>query len=400
MGRAKYAIYRETGAEINPNSGDQVAELLYSQLRLTPPRYTDGGKTGKVRGSVNAVSLEGLLSENPEKASVVLHVMDYTEASKIRGTYIRPLRALALQAPDKRAHANFRITRTTSGRLSMADPPLHQIPIISDLGKKVRGGFVAPDGRILGDWDVDQLEMRMCAHDSRDPELCRLFIEGRDVHSETACKIFSIAMSQLSVDARTGKVNDIRRTVAKHAGFGIINGITEHGLLNYLILNRCRRPDGESWTLDDCVNVLREWFGIYKGVKKFQDACVAEARETGLSRETVSGKIVYLPAVWSPVKWVRESAERVSYVMHTQGGGAALVKRAMKRVWDTVCKDRNLSCDPLLWVHDELLMELPDEEPIKELVYGLMVKALCETTRLRVPIKASGGYGQSWLAAH
>jgi uracil-DNA glycosylase family 4 len=385
MGRAKYEIFKLTGAEINPASGDQVAALLYGQMGLTPPRMTDSG----ARGTVNATALESLLAEAP----VVEHVMAYTEANKIKGTYVVPMRKLARESLDQRAHSTMRVTRTTTGRMSMADPPLHQIPIMTELGRQLRGGFVAPEGKVLGDWDLDQIEMRIMAHESRDPELCRLFNTGRDIHTETAAKIFSV--SPHSIDGK----KDVRRTVAKHAGFGIINGITEHGLLNYLILNRCRRPDGEMWTLDDCVMLLGEWFKIYKGVKRFQMACVAEAQETGLGRETIGGRLIYLPAVWHPVKYVRESAERMSYVMHTQGGAASLIKKCMKKIWDWVCKGVE-GVEPLLWVHDENLLEVPDREDVKATVDALVTEAMTTAVKLRVPVKASGGYAQNWLEAH
>jgi len=385
MGRAKYQVYKMTGAEINPDSGDQVAELLYGQLGLHPPKMTDSG----ARGAVDGLALESLLAEAP----VVEPIMDYKEASKIKSTYVRPMRKLCQQG-DGRAYSTVRLTRTTTGRLSMADPPLHQIPIMTELGRQIRAGFVAPEGRILGDWDLDQIEMRIMAHESRDEELCRLFIEGQDIHSQTAAKIFSVPLHDIA-----GK-KDVRRTVAKHAGFGIINGITEHGLLNYLILNRCKRPDGESWTLDDCVMLLNGWFDVYPGVRKFQQERVREAEETGLSRESISGRIIYLPAVWHPTnKVMRESAGRMSYVMHTQGGAAALIKKTMKVIWDTVCKVKELAVEPLLWVHDELLFECPDDYRIQE-IDERVNHALSTTVKLRVPVKASGGFAYNWLEAH
>lgn len=383
MGKAKYNVYKMTGAEINPASGDQVAELLYGQLGLHPPKMTDSGG----RGSVNATCLEQLLGQAP----VVEPIMEYTEAQKIKGTYVRPLRKLA--ATGERAHSTFRVTRTTTGRLSMADPPLHQIPILSELGKKCRAGFVAPDGRLLGDWDYDQIEMRLMAHDSRDRELCRLFNEGRDIHRETAAAIFGCSVNDIV------SKSDLRRQVAKHAAFGIINGITEHGMVNYMILNRCRRPDGQAWTSDDCVTFIAEWFRLYHGVKVFHNNCIAETQATGLARESISGRIIYLPAVWSPNKRIRETAERMSYVMHTQGGAASLIKRGMKAVWDHVCKNRNMETDPLLWVHDELLMECPDDWRISDIDH-LMVESMRTTTQLRVPVLVSGGFARNWLEAH
>jgi DNA polymerase I-like protein with 3'-5' exonuclease and polymerase domains len=391
MSASQWKIFEITGHDINPASGDQVAELLYGhdkgQLGLIPPRLTDSG----TRGAVDATTLEQLLAAAP----VVQHVMDYTEANKIKGTYVEPLRRLARKGD--RAHSTMRVTRTTTGRLSMADPPLHQIPILTDIGKQLRNGFIPANGNVLGDWDLNQIEMRLMAHESKDEDLCRMFIEGRDVHSETACKIFSIPMGQLSVNS-SGKVNDVRRTVAKHAGFGIINGITEHGLVNYMILNRCRRPDGESWTLDDCVMLLKEWFNVYPGVKRFQKRCIAEAQQTGLSRESISGRIIYLPQVWSPNKKVRESAERMSYVQHTQGGAAALFKKALKAVWDFVKKMDGV--EPIMWVHDEVLCELPDEGDTRQAM-DLLVRGAMETTvKLRVPVLADGGFGMSWGQAH
>ena len=389
MQRAKYRIWEMTGEDINPGSGDQVAELLYGKLKLTPPKLTDSGE----RGSVNAVCLEALLGDNP----VVQHILDYTEASKIRGTYVFPLRKLCTVG-NGRVHSTIRSTRTTTGRLAMADPPLHQIPIMTDLGKQLRGGFVAEEGNILYDIDVDQLEMRIMAHDSRDEELCRLFHENRDIHAETACSIFSVPMSALSVGP-TGKVNDYRRIVAKHAAFGIINGITEHGLVNYMILNRCRRPDGESWTVDDCLMMREAWFEKYKGVRRFHNECMEETRQTGLARETIGGRIIYLPQIWSPVKKVRETAERMSYVMHTQSGGQSLIKRSMAVIWKEVCKQFR-EVKSLLQMHDELLFELPDNETLKREIDAGCVRAFCETVKLRVPVRASGGFAGDWLHAH
>jgi DNA polymerase I len=202
------------------------------------------------------------------------------------------------------------------------------------------------------------------------------------------------------VNADTGKVNDYRRTVAKHAAFGIINGITEKGLVNYMILNRCRRPDGEPWTEDDCIQLLKEWFSYYRGVKRFHNDCMEETRQTGLARESIGGRVIYLPQIWSPIKSVRETAERMSYVMHTQGGGQTVIKKAMKVVWKEVCKVAEFHADPLLQMHDELLLEMPERKPIMDEVDRLMVGALCNTTKLRIPIKASGGYGKTWLEAH
>lgn len=394
MGKAKYKIYKMTGADINPGSGDQVAALLYGQLGLTPPKLTDGGD----RGSTDALSMESLLADAP----VVEPIMDYKEAQKIDGTYRRPLQRLA-GLGDGRAHPTIRLTRTTTGRLSMADPPLHQIPAHTDLGAVVREGFIAAEGCCLGDWDLNQIEMRLMAHESQDRVLCQRFWDNADIHTETACDMFGVTVSQLSHNAK-GKVNDWRRNVAKHAAFGIINGITEHGMVNYMILNRCKQADGSSWTEADCAEFIAEWFRIYKGVKNFQNNCVAEALQTGLSRESISGRMINLAAIWSPNKVLADTAARNSYVMHTQGGAAALLKRAMAVIWQQlkeVWKDYpQYRLEPVLQVHDELMFEMTDDPFLRNLWEGLVMDALTTTTKLRVPVLADGDFGHSWKEAH
>ena len=395
MGQSKYKVYKMTGAEINPASSQQCAELLYDQMGLTPPMMTDSGE----QGSTSALALEGLLGQAP----VVEPIIEYREAQKIDGTYRRPLQKLC-QVGDGRARSTFRLTRTTTGRLSLADPPLHQIPIMTDLGKEIRGGFVAEEGCVLGDWDLNQIEMRLMAHESRDRTLCGMFDSGEDIHTQTACTIFGVSESQLSVNPKNGKVNDYRRSAAKRTGFGIINGITPIGIQNQMILNRSTKADGTHWTEQDCEDMHREWFKMYPGVWQFQQACIAEAQATGLTRESISGRIMYLASIWSPNKVLADTAARNSYVMHTQGGAAALLKRAMATIW-TYLKQLWLDypdyrVEPVLQVHDELLFELTDDPWWKDLVSGLVIDALSNSTKLRVGVEADGNFGNSWLEAH
>lgn len=382
MGKARYEIYKMTGAEINPASGDQVAELLYGQLGLTPPRMTDSGS----RGSTKDEYLEALLPDAP----VVEHVMDYREADKIRGTYTIPLRK-ACQAGDGRVHSNFRITRVSSGRLAASDPNVLAIPVRSELGKQIRGGFIAREGFCLGDWDLNQIEMRLMAHESRDENLCRAYLEGHDIHVETAARAFGCKESQ---------VEPYQRQAGKVVGFGIINGISEKGLVVQMIKYRARKPNGDAWTEDDCLQMLGAWFSLRPGVKRFQQDCVREAQETGLARESISGRIRYLPAVWSTIPYLRGEAERQSYSHRIQSGAQAIIKRAMAVVWNELCKDPDLGVEPLLQVHDELLLEMPDRPEIKEYVDAAMCHIMSTTTQLRIPVKASGGFGHSWKDAH
>lgn len=389
MDAAKYKIWQATGREVNPASGDQVAELLYGNvdeggLGLTPPMMTDGGESGEQRGSTNDKCLENLLAVTP----VAEYIMDYREADKVRGTYVEPLRRLA-QIGDGRVHTTLKITRVATGRFAAENPNLLAIPIRSKLGQRCRDGFVAPEGKILYDSDLGQIEMRTFAHLSRDEKLCQVIWDGKDIHTMTASEMFSRPEDQ---------VEKFQRQAAKQCGFGIINGITAKGLVNQMILYRATRADGSRWTEDDCEMMIREWFKIYAGARRFQLACIAETQATGLARDPLSGRIRYLPQIWSPNKTVREEAERCSYSHLIQTSANTILKRAMKVMWDAL---RYLEgVDMLLPVHDEVLVELPDEEDVKELV-GLTVQdAFCNTTKLRVPIIAEGGFGPTWGAAH
>lgn len=378
MGRAKYRILQATGAEINPDSGDQVAALLYGQLKMIPPKMTESG----ARGATNDKSLEQLVGQHP----CVDMVLDYREASKVRSSFASVF-LRASRRDETRIHCNMRITRVSSGRLAATNPNLLAIPVRSALGKEVRGGFSAPDGRVLGDWDLDQIEMRVLAHESRDLKLVELFAAGdKDIHRETAASMFGI---------RPEEVRAEQRYAAKRVGFGVITGITEYGLVDQMALARARRPDGQNWTKDDCRQMIEEWFKVYVGAKEYLEACKEEARQTGISRD-MWGRVRYLPGVWSKVKWVAEEAGRQSHSHKIQAGAQGIIKRAMWPIWKDVCKWRLGGADPLLQVHDELLFEMDDDKEWQQVVDQTVIYHLCNTTKLIVPIKAKGGFGRSW----
>ena len=401
MGCAKWNIYRATGRDINPGSGDQVASLLYDPvadggLGLVPPRMTDGGESGKVRGSTDDKCLEALLPEAP----VVEYVESYREASKVKGTYVEPLRKMATTG-DRRARATFKLTRQVTGRITTAEPMnLLSIPTRSELGNRCRFGFVAPEGKILHDADLSQIEMRTFAHLSRDEKLCRVFIEGeklrgdekklRDIHSMTASEMFGVTIPQ---------IEKWQRQAAKTVGFLIINGGTAHGLVIQMIVNRATRKDGSRWTEDDCEQMINAWFEIYKGAHRFQRDCMEETRQTGLARDPFSGRIRYLPQIWSPLRKVREEAERCSYSHLIQTSANTILKRAMMAVWDALkhqLGDEGNGLEFLLPVHDEILLEIHDIPVIKGEVATALNWALTQTTDLIVPIEAEGGFGYSW----
>jgi uracil-DNA glycosylase family 4 len=377
MGRSKFGIYTATGADINPDSGDQVAELLYTQLAITPPKMTKGGD----RGSTIDKALETIRTHR----DIIDLVLDYREASKVISSFINPLRKLS-QVGDGRVRCNFRITRVSSGRLAATNPNLLAIPVRSDLGKCIRERFIASDGKTLGEWDLDQVEMRYMADESGDPLLCTIFNEGKvDIHRQTAAWTFGVPYDQVVTE---------QRYAAKRVGFGVITGITGHGLVDQMNLARARRPDGQPWTEADCDTMIDEWFKIYKRVKSYMDRCKEETYATGVSRDRW-GRIRYLPGIWSPLPWVADEAGRQSHSHKIQAGAQGLMKQAMAWIWKNVCKVTP-EVEPLLQVHDSLMLEVPDREDVKEFVSDMTVFGLTNTTKLCVPLKAKGSYGKSW----
>lgn len=397
-GKAKWTIFQETGWDLNPMSGDQVAALLYGPtkedlikkgtpsteieaagLGLTPPKLTDSG----ARGSTNDKCLESLLPQSP----VIEHIMDYRQANKVKGTYVRPLRKLAMSG-DGRAHPGIKPTRVSSGRLATSDPNLLAIPVHWGIGTEVRGGFEADEGYLLYDADLSQAEMRCMAHDSRDDRLSKVFWDDEDVHTMTACEMFS---------AKPELVEDWQRYAAKQTGFGIINLISEYGLCDQMILYRATKKDGSRWTVDDCAEMIKAWFGIYKGVKRYHNAVIEEAQQTGLSRESIGGRIRYVPGVWSPIGKIRGDSEREACSHRIQSMAQSYMKKAMAMMWP--CLQEIPGVSVLLQVHDEMLIQVPDDDDTKSAVDQIVTWAMSNAHKLRVPMLADGGFGRTWIEA-
>src|SRR6185369_13415517 len=247
------------GVRINPSSPKQTAALLFRQLKLTSSKTTSTGLD-----STQDKVLEGLRHAHP----VVPLVLDYRELDKARGSFVRV--ALNKAGADGRLRCNLRATRVTSGRIAANTPNLMAIPVRSAIGKEIRQGFVAPPGKVLADWDLDQAEMRWMAHDSEDEGLLDIFCGGRiDVHTDTASHMFSKPYD--SIDKNT------ERYAAKRVGFGVITGITGAGLVDQMVLAGAKRPDGHDWTEAQCDDLITRWFEARPGVKVYMDRCRAEA---------------------------------------------------------------------------------------------------------------------------
>lgn len=372
IARLQKKVNAHNGGYLNVNSRDQVADLLYRRLGLKTKIKTK--KTG--RPSTNDKALEALKGKHP----AALDITECREYTKLKNSFIEVLPAVADR--DSRIHPNFKGTRTATGRRAMSDPNLQAIPVRGESGTRLRSCFVAPAGRFLGSADLSQIEMRVMAHLSRDPILIKLITDGLDIHQYTASQLFGVSMEEAMTKQR--------REPAKRCGFGIITGITGVGLVQQLEMNGVFGYDEEA-----CDEIIADWFKLYRGVWDFIQFCRSSARTKGYA-ETMWGRRRPLPNLRSPLRWVREEAERDSHSHRIQGSAADLLKRAEARMWHEIVKHpKYWHIKPLLTIHDETVVE---GKKGKEKSTGeMMVACLIEDQKmLRVPLEAKYSFGDNW----
>ncbi len=357
-------IRQLAGCEFNVGSPKQLGEVLFDQLGLpAPPRR---GKT-KSRSTAADV-LEGLAAEYP----IARKVLDYRELTKLRSTYIDALPAL-IDPGSGRIHTTFNPTGSATGRLSSSNPNLQNIPIRTELGRKIRGAFVAPPGKRLLAADYSQVELRVLAHISGDKALQDAFLHGDDIHTRTAAEVFGIPPLMVGHEER-------RR--AKAVNFGIVYGLSPFGLSNQLGI-----PQKEAR------EYIEAYFDLYKGVKKYMEGTIKQARKDGYVK-TLFGRRRPIPDLDSRNPASRGFAERTAINTPIQGTAADLIKLAMIRV-DKRIRDEKLEALMLLQVHDELLFEAPAAE-IDAL--GKLVKEEMERVyKMDVPLVADVHSGANWM---
>lgn len=369
------------GRPFNPNSPDQVATLMRRRVdkdgyQLTGEKRT---KTGKM--STSKKSIEHLRYTDEAIADVI----NWREHQKMRDSFYRPIADRIGEVDKARIHTDLNPYKVTSRRVSSSDPNLTAIPVRNELGVQVRDGFEAEPGCLLGAWDFSQIEMRWMAHLSRDPLLVQFFRDGKDVHAETAARIFGI------------KVTDVdemkHRYPAKRAGFGIITSITGHGLLDQLRMFGC-----VGWDENKCDELISEWLKVYSGVKRFMDDCVDELRHNGVIYDHW-GMPRYLPGVWSDDRKVRAEAERTASSHKIQAGAQGLLQQSMIYLKPYIrgLREAGENVRWVLQVHDEILIE-GDETLMREVIDPLVRDALINHhgMRLIVPVKCSGNLERTW----
>ncbi|MBP5768223.1 MAG: DNA polymerase I [Fibrobacter sp.] len=352
------------GVEFNIGSPKQLGDVLFDTLGLPQIK----------KRSTDAVVLEELSFSAPHP--IVFSVIEYRELKKMQSTYITVLPTLV--NPDtRRIHTSFIQWGTATGRLSSRDPNLQNIPVRSDLGKKIRASFVpqSKDNVILA-VDYSQIELRMLAHLSGDAALIESYKEGIDIHARTAAAIYGV-----DLDAVT---SDMRRD-AKVVNFGVLYGMTAFRLARDLKIPMSQARD-----------FITGYFDMYQGVQQFIEDTKAAAHRDGYV-ETLSGRRRYIAGIDSSDRMESQMAERMAVNTPVQGSAADLIKIAMIRIQKRI-NDENLPLRMMLQVHDELVFECPREQ-VEEL--SAMVKSEMEGAMvLKVPLVASVGFGKNWLEAH
>lgn len=355
-------IVEMAGEDFNLNSTPQLREVLFERLGLPVLKKT---KTGP---STDASVLEELAAMGHELPNQLL---EYRQLEKLRSTYVDTLPKL-VNPGTGRIHTSFNQTVAATGRLSSSDPNLQNIPVRSDLGREIRRGFVADEGCVFFGADYSQIELRILAHFSGDDAFVQAFREGIDVHRQTASLIFGVEIKEVTHEMRAK---------AKTINFATLYGQGEFSLARQLGVAR-----------EEARHFIDEYFDRFSGVRAYLDSQVELARERGYV-ETLSGRRRYIPEMKSGNWNVRQFGERVAQNTPIQGTAADLIKIAMIRIQDLL--DRTFpSSRLLLQVHDELLLEVPEDQV--EEVGKMVVQEMEGAMELKVPLAVEVGVGRSW----
>ncbi|MBI4504343.1 MAG: DNA polymerase I [Chloroflexi bacterium] len=363
IGDLAQAIYEDVGHRFNLNSTQQLADVLFKELSLP------GGRRTKTGYSTDAATLEELRGTHP----IIEKLLEHRQLVKLKSTYVDALPTM-LNPRTGRLHTSFSQIGAATGRLSSSNPNLQNIPVRTEIGRRIRRAFVAggPDMLLLAA-DYTQVELRLLAHFSRDERLLAAFAAGEDVHRATAAEVFGVPPEAVTSD---------QRRIAKVVNFGIIYGVSDFGLAQNTGLPRA-----------DAARIISQYMARYEGVRRYIDETLRQARARGYVT-TLFGRRRYLPEIAAPVATVRNAAERVAMNAPIQGTAADIVKLAMIRL-DAALAERGMRSRMLLQVHDELLLEVPHDEldVARHLAPAIMAGA---GAGLSVPLEVDVAVGPNW----
>ncbi len=357
------AVYEAAGEEFNLNSPKQLGEILFEKLKLPGAKKTKSGY------STAADVLEKLAVEYP----IVADILEYRTLAKLKSTYADGL--LQCIAADGRIHTTFQQTITATGRISSTEPNLQNIPMRMELGRRIRKAFIPKEGFVFMDADYSQIELRLLAHMSGDEQLIEAYKQDADIHRITASKVFHTPLDE---------VTDLQRRNAKAVNFGIVYGISSFGLSQDLSINR---KEAEGY--------IQAYFEQYPKVKEFLDTTVENAEKDGYVT-TMFARRRPLPEILSSNFMQRSFGKRVAMNAPIQGSAADIMKIAMISVWEEL-RRQNLTSKILIQVHDELLLEVKEEE--KDAVREILVNGMKNAADLLVAMEVDVHCGNDWYEA-
>ena len=362
----KAKIEEIAGGAFNPASPKQLAQVLFEKLQLPVKKKTASGTPS---------TDEEVLSELALDYPLPKLILEFRALSKLKSTYTDKLPQMA-DASDGRVHTTFGQATAVTGRLASSEPNLQNIPVRTAEGRRVREAFVAKPGCKLISADYSQIELRIMAHISQDEGLLKAFREGKDIHRATAAEVFGTQPENVTPE---------QRRMAKVINFGLIYGMSAFGLAQNLGIERRMAS-----------HYIEEYFARYPGVARYMQQTRSAAHAQGYV-QTAFGRRLWQPDILSSRPAVRAGAERAAINAPMQGTAADLIKRAMVSL-DRWLKEQHLKSRLILQVHDELILEVPEDEVelVKQNVAGIMQSA----ASLSVPLLAEVGVADNWEAAH
>ena len=367
MNEIEARIYELAGEQFNIASPKQVGEILFDKLKIIEKAKKT--KTGQY------VTSEEVLQQLKNKHEIVADILEHRGLKKLIGTYIDALPKL-INPRTGHIHTSFNQTITATGRLSSSDPNLQNIPIRGEDGKEIRKAFIPEPGCLFFSADYSQIELRVMAHLSQDPNMIEVFREGKDLHAATAANIYKKPIEEVTRD---------ERTKSKRANFGIIYGITVFGLAERLDIPR-----------DEAKMLIDGYFQTFPEVHDYMEKSKEVARKQGYVT-TLFGRRRYLPDINSANSVVRGFAERNAINAPIQGTAADIIKVAMIHIFQRF-KAEGIKSKMILQVHDELNFSVYPEE--KEKVEHIVIEEMQNAFQMAVPLVADSGFGDNWLEAH
>lgn len=356
-------IYDYVGYEFNINSPKQLGSALFESLGLPVGKKTKSGY------STSAEVLEGIRYAHP----VVDDILEYRTLTKLKSTYCDGM--IKVIEKDGRIHSKFNQVETRTGRISSTEPNLQNIPVRTDIGRELRRFFIAKEGHVLVDADYSQIELRVLAHVANDENMIEAFENNEDIHAITASQVFHIPSEMLT---------PLMRSRAKAVNFGIVYGISAFSLSKDIGV-----------TVKEAKEYINNYLNHYSGVSKYMKEVVEDAEEKGYV-ETMFKRRRYLPEITSSNFNLRSFGKRVAMNMPIQGAAADIIKIAMLKVENRLIAE-NLKSKLILQVHDELIVEAPEDESKK--VAAILKEEMEKAVNLKVPLIAETSIGKTWYDA-